>query len=142
MYKCKECGQVFGECEVITERHNLDTPPFEKMSVCPHCKKNNYISLIRNEFSRTEAIEQCAEALMYMNIFAKKVNGILSEKCLVDFDSAYTAIYELLNYAAVGKSNLCLPANFDEIVEKTVDTSSKAFIVSVASENIERGKAQ
>ena len=37
-YQCHECDRSFEEPDIITETHGLDTPPYEKIAVCPYCK--------------------------------------------------------------------------------------------------------
>lgn len=37
MFICNECGEVFEEPKVFEETHGLDTPPYEKWYLCPHC---------------------------------------------------------------------------------------------------------
>lgn len=36
-YICLECGALFDEPKKYTERHGLDTPPYEKTTGCPVC---------------------------------------------------------------------------------------------------------
>lgn len=38
MYRCKDCGKNFHTPKIITERHNLEQPPYEKRFVCPECQ--------------------------------------------------------------------------------------------------------
>jgi predicted amidophosphoribosyltransferase len=42
MYTCLDCGFQFENPLNLQEKHGLDTPPFETLSVCPHCKSSNY----------------------------------------------------------------------------------------------------
>ena len=42
MYHCKDCGFEFLYADTIIERHTLDSPPFEKIRVCPNCKSYNF----------------------------------------------------------------------------------------------------
>lgn len=37
MYECQDCGHIFEVAAKVTERHGLDTPPFEEYGVCPAC---------------------------------------------------------------------------------------------------------
>lgn len=36
-YICRDCGETFDEPKHYTERHGLETGPFEKLSCCPFC---------------------------------------------------------------------------------------------------------
>lgn len=42
MYKCHNCNEHFTTPEVYTERYNLDTPPYDKISKCPACGSVNF----------------------------------------------------------------------------------------------------
>lgn len=37
-FQCHECDRRFEEPDFVIERHGLDTPPYERMAVCPYCK--------------------------------------------------------------------------------------------------------
>ena len=40
MYYCTDCGIEFNKPKNIYEKHTLSSPPYEKISVCPHCGGN------------------------------------------------------------------------------------------------------
>lgn len=42
MYICNDCDFQFETPLKIQETHGLNTPPFETISVCPHCKSTNF----------------------------------------------------------------------------------------------------
>ena len=42
MYYCPDCGYEFATPKKICERHSLDTPPYEEISVCPNCKNSDF----------------------------------------------------------------------------------------------------
>ncbi len=41
MFYCKDCGFEFEKPLMLFEKHNLDTAPFEELTVCPACKGQN-----------------------------------------------------------------------------------------------------
>ena len=47
MYICNLCKGEFDEDEFdfVIEKHGLDTPPYEKIAVCPHCGADDYEEL-------------------------------------------------------------------------------------------------
>lgn len=55
MYKCTSCGHIFeeGEQKTYTERHGLDTLPYEKYEGCPSCGSS--------DFEEVENCEICGE---------------------------------------------------------------------------------
>ena len=42
MYCCQDCGVEFIYVEVVFEKHNLDSPPYERVKRCPRCHSTNY----------------------------------------------------------------------------------------------------
>lgn len=50
LYKCPECGYVFDEPHIHTERHGFTDGMYEHWSVCPHCYEPiNEECVIRDE---------------------------------------------------------------------------------------------
>lgn len=41
MYVCIDCGLKFENPLTLKEKHNLDTPPYESLYLCPRCKSTN-----------------------------------------------------------------------------------------------------
>lgn len=41
MFYCRDCGHNFDKPDKIFENHKLNSPPFEKMYICPNCKSSN-----------------------------------------------------------------------------------------------------
>lgn len=37
MYFCSNCNSTFTDPTVYIEKHGLDSPPYEKLNVCPYC---------------------------------------------------------------------------------------------------------
>ncbi len=42
MYSCLECGYEFKNPIKSIEKHNLQTPPYESIYVCPRCKSTSF----------------------------------------------------------------------------------------------------
>ena len=44
MYRCNRCGNVFADDEFnfVIETHGLDSPPYERIAVCPYCGSDFY----------------------------------------------------------------------------------------------------
>ena len=38
LFVCIECGRTFEHPTYWEEKHNLDTPPYERFTGCPYCK--------------------------------------------------------------------------------------------------------
>lgn len=144
MFRCDNCGTCFSEPERIVETHNLDTPPYESLSVCPSCRSSNFQRLIDNVIKRTDVLQTAIYAVMNLNEFVKKVDGILSDEALCGFDAGYEKLYELIDYAAVGGVGALgpdyrLPANFDELLVDTVTKDQADELYRLCCENIAEG---
>lgn len=46
MYICLECEDIFSTPKLFTDKHGLDTPPYENNWGCPYCG-GNYVNAIR-----------------------------------------------------------------------------------------------
>ena len=53
MFICVDCGCIFERPKVVTERHGLGEPPYEKWEICP-VKRCNYCGeVIADQFVET-----------------------------------------------------------------------------------------
>ena len=120
MYCCQDCKKEFELVEVVFERHGLDTPPFERVRLCPFCHSNNF-SEIEEYFcgycgSKLKSnIDYCSPLCRKKGIelrkreFAKKEfleNSPLmkSLKELDEFNKANNTKYSYGEYVALKKS--------------------------------------
>ena len=46
MYTCLDCGETFDDPKRWSERHGLETPPYEEMSGCPYCGGPYYPTIL------------------------------------------------------------------------------------------------
>ena len=42
MYRCKDCKREFEFVKIVFETHGLDTPPYERLRLCPYCGSSEY----------------------------------------------------------------------------------------------------
>mgnify|MGYP003294998043 CR=1 FL=1 len=42
VFFCTNCGNEFNSPETLYENHELNTPPYEAIYVCPRCKSTDY----------------------------------------------------------------------------------------------------
>ena len=42
MYICNSCKGEFEVAKTVIETHGLDTPPYEKIAVCPYCGTTDF----------------------------------------------------------------------------------------------------
>jgi len=71
MYKCSDCGAVFEYPEEAVETHGLDTPPYERIEVCPGC--------FSTDFAVAAECECCGE--WASDYFETKDGHIYCEDC-------------------------------------------------------------
>ena len=45
MYYCNNCGGEFHSPKVLREMHGLNTPPYERLLVCPICKSDSFYEI-------------------------------------------------------------------------------------------------
>ena len=56
MYVCDWCKGEFEEAETVIETHSLDTPPYERISVCPYCGATDFKEI--NEYDLEEETDE------------------------------------------------------------------------------------
>jgi hypothetical protein len=83
MYECFECERHFEEPDFIVEKHELDTPPYEKLAVCPYCK-----SFFREMYQ----CKICGEWFTEEELTA----GVCDE-CIYEHDTDIELLYKLGN---------------------------------------------
>lgn len=52
IFICLECGHIFDEPKICTEKHGLDSPPYETYSACPYCE---------GTFTKAHECDSCGE---------------------------------------------------------------------------------
>jgi DNA-directed RNA polymerase subunit RPC12/RpoP len=80
-YECHNCGRRFEEPDIITETHGLDTPPYEKVAVCPYC---------HGYFEEMYQCEICGEWFTD----AELTSGVCDE-CIYQYDTDVELCYKL-----------------------------------------------
>ena len=82
-YECHNCGRRFEEPDIITERHGLDSPPYEKIGICPYCK---------GYFSEIHECKICGE---YYTI--DELTSGVCDDCVYQHDTDIELLYKLGN---------------------------------------------
>lgn len=80
-FQCHECDRRFEEPDWVVERHGLDTPPYEKVAVCPYC---------HGYFEEMYQCEICGE----MFIDAELTSGVCDD-CIYQHDTDIELLYKL-----------------------------------------------
>lgn len=69
MFYCPDCGYEFEKSKNLYETHGLDTPPFERLSVCPFCNSPHF-------YEKVTAHCRCCGIKI-----SSDQNGYCSKKC-------------------------------------------------------------
>ncbi len=138
MFRCLECGELFKEPLEYEETHGLDTPPYEKMYVCPKCKGHGYSPLIKDTVSRREILDKLVDIMQALNEFEYAVCDTFSESALDDtrFDWARSDMYELI-LSIADIEPFKLPANIDDMIFSARSFQQTAAVYRELTKNIE-----
>lgn len=136
MYRCDNCGSRFSEPDTVLLSHGLDAPPFERFGICPYCRSSGFEELLEDRMKRTEVLRYLIEAAMHFNTFIKRVEDVLSDEALSEFDAGYSRLYELIDLAAVGRLDKRLPANFGDILSEVETDGGAEAVYRFLCENI------
>lgn len=82
-FQCHECDRRFEKPDIIIETHGLDSPPYEKIGVCPYCK---------GYFEQVYQCKICGEWFTDDEL----TMGVCDE-CVYQHDTDYELCYKLGN---------------------------------------------
>ncbi len=72
---CTDCNKHFCFPEIYQENHGIDSPPYERVSICPNCKSSNFIEF--NAFvEKIEVAERLLDATFLFNRFINELKDI------------------------------------------------------------------
>ncbi len=138
MFRCLECGAKFSETLELIETHGLDTPPFEKRYVCPHCRSSSYKPLIKDNVSRREVLDKLIDIMQALNEFEYAFCDLFSETALdgTKFDIARNDMYELM-ISVAGDDDFELPGDIDSKISDVRSTKEAEILFNALTNNIE-----
>lgn len=70
---CKCCNKYFYNPKFYYERHGFDTPPYERVAVCPECGSDDYIEF-ECSIEKIEVAQKLLPALMQLNKYSNVFN--------------------------------------------------------------------
>lgn len=71
-FVCLNCKSEFNDQKCISERHGLDTPPYETLAVCPYCGSEDFV--------HAHYCNIC-EHVIYEKYYIINCKNIVCEKC-------------------------------------------------------------
>lgn len=75
-YICLECEGEFDEPKKTTERHNVDSPPYEKFLVCPYCG---------GQYVPKHTCVHCGHTLTDVYLFVKMTGERICKDCVIEY---------------------------------------------------------
>lgn len=137
MFRCKGCGHDFEEFATRTETHNLDSGPYEEISVCPRCKKDvGVIELTKNIIARTKMLDMLLDALKHFNAFENKIEGFLHEDIEDEFFKGKQELWDMFCVCADDTKNP-LPSIVEKIFLEAKTEDDFEVLENVAKRYIE-----
>ena len=129
---------MFEKCEVITETHGLEHPPYQEISVCPCCLKDEYIiKMLPNRIERTEVIDYLLDAVHWLNVIRNKTKEILSEDINDYFDEAMGELWALYCKCAYD-DEYPLPETASKLFDEEKNNDDLELLKNLAIRYIER----
>lgn len=75
---CKDCRHQFNIPDVYTEKHNLDCAPYERVTICPKCKSENFIEF--NAFvEKNDVAEQMLNVILMLNRCINDIKNVFGD---------------------------------------------------------------
>ncbi len=75
MYFCVDCERFFENKKFYYETHGLDSPPYERIGICPNCRGDNFYKF-DNTIEKIEIVENLLWAIMRLNILTEQIEGL------------------------------------------------------------------
>ena len=94
---CKGCNRLFDTPEIYDEKHGLDSPPYERVAVCPHCKSGDF-RLFDTFVEKIDVVEKVLRAIAALNRYRDSLKDIFGPDCdNPDFCEGFGEITELIS---------------------------------------------
>ncbi len=93
---CKKCNKFFNEAKLYDELHGLDSPPYERVAVCPNCEDDGFVKF---EFmvEKIEIAEKILPVIMYLNRYVNALKNVFGERIKnFDVDDSLEILIETL----------------------------------------------
>ncbi len=122
MYRCDNCKRHFNDAHIVEETHGLDTPPYERVAVCPFCESSEF-----NEFNpsveKIEVAEKLLEIILGLNRYTaalKDIYGVqLSNSDLENaLGTASEYISELYDYLPASVDNAIIHVSSEDEAQR------------------------
>ena len=94
---CKGCGRLFDTPIIYEEEHGLDSPPYERVAVCPLCRSDNFLKF-ETVIEKTEVAEKLLPAVIYFNRYISTLKDVFGTHIKNDdLDNGVETVVELIS---------------------------------------------
>lgn len=96
-FRCNNCQKNFKMPKILYEKHNLDTPPYEKLAVCPKCGSTDFGSF-DSAVEKIEVAEKLLTSVAAFNRYFDSIKDIFGSSCKnEDFNEGYEILTEFIS---------------------------------------------
>lgn len=97
MYRCNCCNKVFDTASFYYERHNLDSPPYEKIAVCPYCEGDNF-DKYDISVEKIEVAEAILPIIAALNRYCLGLKDVFGADCInSDLNDGFFGLCEFVS---------------------------------------------
>lgn len=76
---CFECERIFDTPEYYDESHGLDSPPYERVPICPNCNSDNFTSF-DTVIEKDEVAEKILPAIAALNRLSDNLSDVFGSR--------------------------------------------------------------
>lgn len=97
IFFCVDCQKTFDIPTFFEEKHGLDSPPYERIAVCPKCRGNNFLKFDAL-IEKTEVAERLIPCIMSLNKYVNAIKDVFGlEVKNIDLDESVDILAEFIN---------------------------------------------
>lgn len=71
---CTDCGKYFDKPDIYEEKHGLDSPPYQRVPICPMCEGENFYHF-DILIEKIEVAEKILPVVMLLNDFSNSLKA-------------------------------------------------------------------
>ena len=95
MFKCTDCKHEFDTADVYEEHHGLDTPPYERIAVCPKCQSTEFVEW-EPCIEKIEAARTLIYALTSLNRLQDNINDVFTGFANEELENAQGLLFDFI----------------------------------------------
>lgn len=122
MYRCNQCEKIFNTADFYFEKHNLDSPPYERIAVCPYCGNDDFEKYDIN-IEKIDVAEKILPAIAALNRYWSGIKDVFGNDCINDefsevFYELCEFVSELFPFLSVEKEKQIINMHSENDIEK------------------------